>query len=182
MPRLQTQYLEEVSPAIKEEFKIGNPMQLPKVTKISLNMGLGDHINDSKLVNQCVEELCAITGQHAVKTTARKSESGFKIRAGMVIGAKVTLRSQRMWEFLDRFINVVAPRISDFRGLSRKGFDQKGNYSFGVNEQSIFPEINLDKLLVTQGMNINIVFENSNREMSERALELLRFPFERKKV
>jgi len=181
MPRLAVKYKESILPELKQEFGVKNPMQLPRVSKICVSMGMGSYNNDVKKIDRCAEELTQIVGQKAVKTLAKVSESGFKIRKGMSVGVRVTLRGKRMWEFLDRFISIAAPRIADFRGFSRKGFDQAGNYSFGVSEQSIFPEVNLDKMEITQGMNINVVFEGSNSAMSESALEKLGFPFTRKK-
>jgi len=180
MSRLAEKYKESVLPAVKEEFSVSNPMLLPKVTKICVSMGMGAYNSDVKKIDRCAEELTQIVGQKAVKTIAKVSEAGFKIRQGMPVGVRVTLRGKRMWEFFDRFITVAAPRIADFRGFSRKGFDQAGNYSFGIGEQNIFPEVNLDKMEITQGMNINVVFEGSNSAMSESALEKLGFPFTRK--
>lgn len=180
MARLQDKFKQEILPSIQKEFDIKNPMQLPKVDKICVSMGMGDYHSDAKKIEQCAQELSVIAGQKAVITKAKISEAGFKIRQGMPVGVRVTIRGKRMWEFLDRFLSVAAPRIADFRGFSRKGFDGKGNYSFGVKEQSIFPEINLDKMEVTQGMNFNVVFENSEAKVSERVLEHLGFPFTRK--
>jgi large subunit ribosomal protein L5 len=181
MARLQEKFHEAIIPSVKESFEIANPMQLPKVTKICLSMGMGQYHSDVKKIEQCAKELSVISGQKAVITRAKISEAGFKIRQGMPVGVRVTLRGKRMWEFFDRFLSVAAPRIADFRGFSRKGFDQKGNYSFGISEQSIFPEVNLDKMEVIQGMNINVVFENSRSDVSEHVLEGLGFPFQRKK-
>jgi large subunit ribosomal protein L5 len=181
MARLQEKYNSHILPTVKSEFEVKNPMQLPKVTKICLSMGMGDYHSDVKKIEQCAKELSVISGQKAVITRAKISEAGFKIRQGMPVGVRVTLRGKRMWEFFDRFLSVAAPRIADFRGFSRKGFDQKGNYSFGITEQSVFPEVNLDKMEVTQGMNFNVVFENSSAAVSERVLEELGFPFTRKK-
>jgi large subunit ribosomal protein L5 len=181
MARLQEKYKNEILPTVKTQFGISNPMQLPRVTKICLSMGMGDYHSDVKKIEQCAKELSVIAGQKAVITRAKISEAGFKIRQGMPVGVRVTLRGKRMWEFMDRFLSVAAPRIADFRGFSRKGFDQKGNYSFGITEQSIFPEVNLDKMEITQGMNINVVFENSRSDVSESVLEKLGFPFTRKK-
>lgn len=181
MARLQEKYNSQILPTVKSEFEVKNPMQLPKVTKICLSMGMGDYHSDVKKIEQCAKELSVISGQKAVITRAKISEAGFKIRQGMPVGVRVTLRGKRMWEFFDRFLSVAAPRIADFRGFSRKGFDQKGNYSFGITEQSVFPEVNLDKMEVTQGMNFNVVFENSSAAVSERVLEELGFPFTRKK-
>ena len=180
MARLREKFKAEIVPVIKDEFTVKNPMQLPKMMKICISMGMGQYHSDVKKIDRCAEELSTITGQKAVKTIAKKSEATFKIRQGQAIGVRVTLRGDKMWEFFDRFVSVAAPRIADFRGFSRKGFDGKGNYSFGVSEQSIFPEINLDKLEVTQGMNINVVFENSSMQVSESILEKLGFPFQRK--
>jgi large subunit ribosomal protein L5 len=181
MARLQEKYKAEILPTVKGEFDVKNPMQLPKVTKICISMGMGNYYNDVKKIEQCAKELSVIAGQKAVVTRAKISEAGFKIRQGMPVGVRVTLRGKRMWEFFDRFLSVAAPRIADFRGFSRKGFDQKGNYSFGITEQSVFPEVNLDKMEVIQGMNFNVVFENSSAAVSERVLEELGFPFTRKK-
>lgn len=180
MARLQEKYKSEILSTVGNEFEIKNPMQLPRVTKICLSMGMGDYHSDVKKIEQCAKELSVIAGQKAVITRAKISEAGFKIRQGMPVGVRVTLRGKRMWEFFDRFLSVAAPRIADFRGFSRKGFDQKGNYSFGISEQSIFPEVNLDKMEIVQGMNINVVFENSTSAVSERVLEELGFPFQRK--
>jgi len=180
MARLAETFKTEILPEVKETFSIQNPMQLPKVAKVCVSMGMGEYYNDSKKIEQCSKELTAIVGQKAVITKAKISEAGFKIRKGMPVGVRVTLRGKRMWEYLDRFISVAAPRIRDFQGFSRKGFDSKGNYSFGVVEQSIFPEVNLDKMEITQGMNVNVVFENSSPEVSEKVLEKLGFPFTRK--
>lgn len=181
MARLQEKYNSQILPTVKSEFEVKNPMQLPRVTKICISMGMGDYHSDVKKIEQCAKELSVISGQKAVITRAKISEAGFKIRQGMPVGVRVTLRGKRMWEFFDRFLSVAAPRIADFRGFSRKGFDQKGNYSFGITEQSVFPEVNLDKMEVTQGMNFNVVFENSSAAVSERVLEELGFPFTRKK-
>jgi large subunit ribosomal protein L5 len=179
--RLQETYKAKILPAVKEQFEVKNPMQLPRVAKICVSMGMGEYHSDVKKIEQCAKELSVIVGQKAVITRAKISEAGFKIRQGMPIGVRVTLRGQRMWEFMDRFLSVAAPRIADFRGFSRTGFDKAGNYSFGVKEQSLFPEVNLDKMEITQGMNINVVFENSTPEVSESVLEQLGFPFTRKK-
>lgn len=181
MARLQEKFKNDILPAVKTQFDVKNVMQLPRVAKICISMGMGEYHSDAKKIEQCAQELSVISGQKAVITRAKISEAGFKIRQGMPIGVRVTLRGQRMWEFFDRFLSVAAPRIADFRGFSRNGFDQAGNYSFGVTEQSLFPEVNLDKMEVTQGMNINVVFENSTPEVSESVLEQLGFPFTRKK-
>lgn len=181
MARLKDKFKTEILSAVKEEFGIKNAMQLPRVVKVCVSMGMGKYHSDAKKIDHCATEMTALVGQKAVRTHAKVSEAGFKIRQGMPVGVRVTLRGNRMWEFLDRFISVAAPRIADFRGFSRKGFDQKGNYSFGVQEQSIFPEVNLDKLEVIQGMNFNVVFENSSKEVSEKVLENLGFPFQRNK-
>lgn len=181
MARLYEKYKSEILGAVQSEFGIKNVMQLPKISKVCLSMGMGAYHSDVKKIDQCAEELTVIAGQRAVKTRAKISEAGFKIRKGMPVGTRVTLRGKRMWEFLDRFINIAAPRIRDFRGFSRTGFDQKGNYSFGIDEQSVFPEVNLDKMEVTQGINFNVVFENSSPEVSAKVLEQMGFPFTRRK-
>lgn len=180
MARLEEQFKREILPVVRKEFNVENSMQLPRLAKICLNMGVGKYHQDSKIVKQCAEELTLIAGQRAVKTLSRKSEAGFKVREGAEVGIRVTLRRARMWEFLDRFVNIASPRISDFNGFSRKGFDQRGNYNFGISEQTVFPEVDLDKSEAVQGMNITIVFENSSPDVSIKVLEMMGFPFERK--
>ena len=144
IPRLKTKYREEIAPKLMEEFQYKSVMEVPRVIKVSINQGLGDATGDKKLVDNAINEITTITGQKAVPTYARKSISNFKLREGMPIGARVTLRSDQMYEFLDRFISVALPRVRDFRGISDKSFDGRGNYSIGITEQIIFPEIDLD--------------------------------------
>ncbi|HHW10560.1 MAG TPA: 50S ribosomal protein L5 [Firmicutes bacterium] len=171
MPRLKEKHLKEVAPALIQRFNYKNPMQAPRVEKIVVNMGVGDAVADSKALDAAMADLAAITGQKPAVTRAKKSVSAFRIRTGMAIGAKVTLRGDRMWEFLDKLINVVLPRIRDFQGLSPKGCDGRGNYSLGLREQLIFPEINYDKVDKIRGMNITIV---TTAKTDEEAIELLR--------
>jgi large subunit ribosomal protein L5 len=156
-PRLRTKYYDEIVPALTKQFDYSNRMQVPKITKISVNQGLGKAIVDKKLIDTGLEELTMITGQKAVATRSKKDISNFKVRKGMPIGARVTLRGDKMYEFLDRLVAVAIPRIRDFRGINDKGFDGRGNYTFGVPEQIIFPEIDIDKVNNINGMDITIV-------------------------
>ncbi len=171
MSRLQEQYKSEISPKLFEKLKYKNVHQVPKITKIVLNLGLGEAKDDAKIIDKAQEELTLITGQKAVKTKAKKAIAGFKIRAGMPLGVSVTLRNKIMYEFLDRLINIAIPRIRDFRGLETSSFDGNGNYSFGVKEQIIFPEINYDKIDKIRGLNITICTTAKN---NKDGLELLR--------
>ncbi len=157
IPRLRQKYQEEVIPALQSQFNYKNTMQVPRIKKISLNQGLGDAITDKKLVDVGVNEMTQIAGQKAVSTRSRKDISNFKLRRGMPIGVRVTLRGNRMFEFLDRLISVSLPRVRDFRGINEKGFDGRGNYTLGIAEQIIFPEINIDKVLKINGMDITFV-------------------------
>ena len=177
VPRLQTKYKEEIVPKLISEFKYSNPMQVPKITKISVNMGLGEAVQNSKLIDQGVEELMMITGQKPVITRARKSIANFKLREGQAIGVSVTLRRNRMYEFLDRLITLAIPRIRDFRGLSPRSFDGNGNYTFGVTEQLIFPEVDYDKVDRTRGMDITIVTSASDDASGQALLTAFGFPF-----
>jgi len=170
-PRLKEQYLKEIVPLLKDKFQYKSVMQAPRLLKITINKGIGVAVTDKKLVDVGVEELTAITGQRAVPTKARKSVSNFKLREGMPIGAKVTLRGDRMYEFLDRLMNIALPRVRDFRGVSDKGFDGRGNYTLGVTEQIIFPEISIDKVTRISGMNITFV---TSAETDEECFELLK--------
>ena len=154
--RLKDQYAKQVAPALRKEFGIDNPMAVPRVEKIVLNMGLGEAVANPKMLDGAAEELTAIAGQKANVTKAKKSIATFKLRTGMPIGARVTLRGDRMWEFLDRLINIALPRVRDFRGVSTKSFDGRGNYTLGVKDQLIFPEIDYAKVEKTKGMNISI--------------------------
>ena len=156
-PRLKKKYLEEVVPALQKQFGYKSIMQVPKLTKIAVNQGVGAAIVDKKLIDTGVEEMTQITGQRAVQTKSKKDISNFKLRKGMPIGVRVTLRKDRMYEFLDRLISVAVPRVRDFRGINEKGFDGRGNYTFGVSEQIIFPEIDIDKISKISGMDITFV-------------------------
>jgi large subunit ribosomal protein L5 len=176
-PRLREKYLNEIVPAMMKQFNYSSVMEVPKIVKISLNQGVGAAITDKKLLDSSIEELSAIAGQKAVKTVSRKDISNFKLRRGMAIGARVTLRRDRMYEFLDRLISVSIPRIRDFRGINDKGFDGRGNYSFGVSEQLIFPEINIDKINKIQGMNITIVTTAKTDEEAFALLKEFGLPF-----
>ena len=176
-PRLKTRYREEILPALKSEFDIQNVMQVPGLTKIVVNMGVGEAARDSKLIEGAVRDLTAITGQKPLVTRARKSIAQFKLREGMPIGAHTTLRGDMMWEFLDRLIAIALPRIRDFRGLSPKQFDGNGNYTFGLNEQSMFHEINQDKIDRVRGMDITVVTTATNDDEGRALLKQLGFPF-----
>jgi large subunit ribosomal protein L5 len=176
-PRLKTRYREEILPALKSEFDIPNVMQVPGLVKIVVNMGVGEAARDSKLIEGAVKDLTAITGQKPMVTKARKSIAQFKLREGMPIGAHVTLRGDRMWEFLDRLLSLALPRIRDFRGLSPKQFDGRGNYTFGLTEQVMFHEIDQDKLDRSRGMDITVVTTAKNDEEGRELLRQLGFPF-----
>lgn len=176
-PRLKTKYLEETVPALKEKFQYENVMQIPKLDKIILNMGLGAEKDNPKGIESAVEELTLIAGQKAVITKARKSVANFKVREGMNIGAKVTLRGDRMYYFADKLMNIVLPRVRDFRGVSDKSFDGRGNYAMGVKEQLIFPEINYDDVDRVRGMNIVFVTTARTDEEAKALLALLGMPF-----
>lgn len=156
-PRLKDKYQKDIVPALMKQFSYSSVMEVPKIVKISINQGVGSAIADKKLLDVAVDEMTAIAGQKAVKTMSRKDISNFKLRKGMAIGTRVTLRRERMYEFLDRLVSVSLPRVRDFRGINDKGFDGRGNYSFGITEQLIFPEIVIDKVSKIQGMNITIV-------------------------
>ena len=177
MARLLTTYKEEVSQRLKEDLKLGNVMQVPRLSKVVLNMGLGDAIKDSQLIDIAMKDLEIIAGQKPIVTKARKSIASFKIRAGVPIGAKATLRGARMWEFTDRLLSVALPRIRDFRGLNPRSFDGGGNYSMGVTEQLIFPEIQYDKVSRQLGMDITFVTTAKNDEHALALLKSLGFPF-----
>jgi large subunit ribosomal protein L5 len=176
-PRLKERYWREILPALQEELGMANPMQVPRLEKIMLNMGVGDAIRDAKLLDAAVADLTIITGQRPAITRARKSIAAFKLRTGMAIGAKVTLRGSRMWEFLDRLLATALPRIRDFRGLDPDAFDGGGNYSIGVTEQLIFPEIDYDKVVKVRGMDITIVTTARDDDEARALLRLLGFPF-----
>ena len=176
-PRLKTRYREEILPALKSEFEIQNVMQVPGLTKIVVNMGVGEAARDSKLIEGAIRDLTAITGQKPAVTKARKSIAQFKLREGMPIGCHVTLRGDRMWEFLDRLLSIALPRIRDFRGLSPKQFDGKGNYTFGLTEQVMFHEIDQDKVDRQRGMDITVVTTATDDDQGRALLKQLGFPF-----
>jgi large subunit ribosomal protein L5 len=176
-PRLKEKYLKEIVPALKEKFQYKSVMQVPKIEKISINKGIGAAVADKKLIDIGVEELTTITGQKAVATRSKKDISNFKLRSDQAIGAKVTLRGDRMYEFLDRLMNVALPRVRDFKGVSDKGFDGRGNYTLGVKEQIIFPEISIEKVSKINGMDITFVTSASSDEESYELLKALGMPF-----
>ena len=177
MARLKEHYRDTVVSQLKERFGYKSVMEVPRITKITLNMGLGEAVADKKVVDHAVGDMEKIAGQKAVVTLARKSVAGFKIRDGWPIGCKVTLRSERMYEFLDRLINIAIPRIRDFRGLNGKSFDGRGNYSMGVKEQIIFPEIDYDKIDALRGMDITITTDAKTDAEARALLEAFNFPF-----
>ena len=176
-PRLKVRYAEEVGPQLKEELGLENVMQVPRLEKIVVNMGVGEAVQDKKAIDAAMDELSLITGQKPRLNRSRKSIAGFKVREGMPVGASVTLRGARMWEFFDRLLAVAIPRIRDFRGLNSKSFDGRGNYSFGVTEQLIFPEIDFDQVSSTRGMDITICTTANNDEHAKALLDAFGFPF-----
>jgi len=177
MARLKEKYRSEIAPAIAKEFEIKNPMAIPKVEKIIVNMGLGEASSNAKILDVATEELKVVTGQKPVVTKAKKSIAAFKLRQGMSIGTMVTLRGDRMYEFLDRLISVALPRVRDFRGISGKAFDGRGNYTLGIREQLIFPEIDFNKVDKTRGMNISIVTTAKTDEQARSLLKAMGMPF-----
>ena len=176
-PRMQEMYESDVLPGLKKHFSYGNTMQVPRFEKIVVNMGIGEATQNGKLIEGAAQELSRITGQRPSIRRARKAIANFKLREGVPIGVAVTLRGARMWEFLDRFVSVAVPRIRDFRGFSQKAFDGRGNYSVGVTEQIIFPEIDYDKIDKIKGLNINIVTTAKTDEEGKALLRLLGMPF-----
>jgi large subunit ribosomal protein L5 len=176
-PRLRSKYEGEVIPSLQKRFEYKSSMQVPRITKICLNQGVGKATSDKKMIDAAVDELTLITGQKAVPTAATKDISNFKLRKGVAVGAKVTLRGDRMYEFLDRLISVALPRTRDFRGVKSSGFDGRGNFTFGVKEQIIFPEIDLDKIKTINGMDITLVTTAKNNEEAKALLEAFGFPF-----
>lgn len=178
-PRLREKYAATIVPNLKNEFGYKSVMQVPRLVKICLNQGIGNAVADKKLIDAGVEEMTAITGQRAVATKSKKDISNFKVRKGMPIGVRVTLRGERMYEFLDRLISVAIPRIRDFRGISDKGFDGKGNFSFGITEQIIFPEINIDKINKISGMDITFVTTATNDKEAYALLREFGMPFQK---
>ena len=176
-PRLKEKYLNEVAPALKEQLGLENVMEIPRLEKIVVNMGVGAAVSESKQLDAAMEDLRIITGQQPMITRAKKSIAGFKIRQGMPIGCKVTLRGDRMWEFFDRLLATAIPRIRDFRGLSARSFDGRGNYSMGITEQLIFPEIEYDKVDRTRGMDVTFVTTAKTDEGAKALLDAFGFPF-----
>lgn len=179
MNRLQQKYVETVKPSLMKEFEYTSPMQAPKLVKVIINMGVGDSIVNSKLLDEAVEEMTQIAGQKPVITKAKKSIANFKLREGMPIGCKVTLRGERMYEFLDKLFNISLPRVRDFHGVSTTAFDGRGNYTLGVKEQLIFPEINFDKVAKVRGMDVVIVTTAQSNKEAYALLKELGMPFEK---
>ena len=177
MARLKDRYSEEIAPALKDRFGIENPMRVPRLEKIVVNMGVGEAVQNSRALDGAMEDLARITGQKAQLRRARKSIAGFKIREGMPVGARVTLRGERMWEFLDRLISVALPRVRDFRGVSPSSFDGHGNYALGLREQLIFPEISYDAIDATRGLDVAVVTTTESDEEARELLRLLGMPF-----
>ncbi len=177
MARLQQHYRENVAPELMKKFGYKSPMEVPRITKITLNMGVSEAVADKKVMDNAVADLTKIAGQKPVVTKAKKAIAGFKIREGQAIGAMVTLRGTRMYEFLDRFVTVALPRVRDFRGISGRSFDGRGNYNVGVKEQIIFPEIEYDKVDALRGLNISITTTAKNDEEAKALLAAFRFPF-----
>jgi len=180
VPRLLEKYRKEIVPAMMSEFQYKNVMQVPRLQKVVVNMGVKEGASDIKILEQVAQELALITGQKGQVTRAKKSISAFKLREGAPVGVRVTLRRYRMYEFLDRLFNVAMPRIRDFRGYATRGFDQRGNFTVGLQEQIIFPEVEFDKIKKTQGMDISFVTSANNQDEGKRLLELLGFPFRKK--
>ena len=178
VPRLKARYREELVPRLMSELGLTNPMQVPRLEKVTINMGVGDSLKDGRMLEAAADDLTIIAGQRPVITKARKSIAGFKLREGMSIGAKVTLRGDRMWEFIDRLVSTAIPRIRDFRGLNPAAFDGHGNYTLGLTEQLIFPEIDYDKVVKVRGMDITVVTSARNDEEGRALLVALGFPFE----
>lgn len=181
-PRLKQLYIDEVAAQIQQDLGLGNVMEIPRLDKIVVNMGVGDAAQDAKLIDAAVEDLRVITGQQPRVNRARKSVANFKIREGMPIGVSATMRGDRMWEFLDRLVTLAIPRIRDFRGLSPRGFDGRGNYSFGVTEQLIFPEIDYDNVIKVRGMDVTIVTTSRDDEQGRALLGAFGFPFRQQEV
>jgi large subunit ribosomal protein L5 len=179
MTRLENMYSEKVSPALKKEFGYTSSMQIPRIRSVSLNIGLGEASQNSKLIEEAVVELTSIAGQKAVITRARKSIAAFKLREGLPVGCRVTLRHGRMWDFLDKLINYALPRVRDFRGIPDRGFDGRGNFTLGIREHTIFPEINVDRVERVKGMNVTIVTSARSDKEGKVLLDLLGMPFKK---
>ena len=176
-PRLKTVYAEQLAPRLKDDLGLANVMQVPRLEKIVVNMGVGEAVQDKKAIDSAMDELTLITGQKPKMNRSRKSIANFKVREGMPVGASVTLRGTRMWEFFDRLLGIAIPRIRDFRGLNPRSFDGRGNYSFGVTEQLIFPEVDFDQVSTTRGMDITICTSATNDEHAKALLDAFGFPF-----
>ncbi len=176
-PRLKTLYAEQLAPRLKDDLGLANVMQIPRLEKIVVNMGVGEAVQDKKSIDSAMDELTLITGQKPRLNRSRKSIANFKVREGMPVGASVTLRGARMWEFFDRLLGIAIPRIRDFRGLNPRSFDGRGNYSFGVTEQLIFPEVDFDQVSATRGMDITICTSATNDEHAKALLDAFGFPF-----
>jgi large subunit ribosomal protein L5 len=177
MARLKDRYREEVAPALKDRFEIQNPMRIPGLEKIVVNMGVGEAVQNNRALDGAMEDLARITGQKAQVRRARKSIAGFKIRDGMPVGARVTLRGERMWEFLDRLVSIALPRVRDFRGISPRSFDGRGNFALGLREQTIFPEISYDSIDATRGLDVAVVTTAETDEEARELLQMLGMPF-----
>ncbi len=177
MARLKDRYREEVAPALQDRFEIQNPMRIPGLEKIVVNMGVGEAVQNSRALDGALEDLARITGQKAQVRRARKSIAGFKIRDGMPVGARVTLRGERMWEFLDRLVTIALPRVRDFRGISPRSFDGRGNFALGLREQTIFPEISYDSIDATRGLDVAVVTTAETDEEARELLRMLGMPF-----
>ncbi len=177
MARLKDKYLSDIRPALVKEFDIKNPMQIPMLEKISISVGAGEEAKDSKILQNIQDTISLIAGQKAVVTKAKKSIAGFKLREDYPIGVKVTLRGENMYTFLDKLVTITLPRVRDFRGVSRNGFDGRGNYSFGLDEQLVFPEVRFDDIIKTHGMNITVVTSSEDDKESLKLLELMGMPF-----
>ena len=179
MTRMQTLYAEKVVPELQKEFGYSSPMELPQITKVSLNVGLGEASTNNKLIEDAVKELTMIAGQKAVVTKAKKSIAAFKLREGMSVGCRVTLRHDMMWDFLDKLVNFALPRVRDFRGVPDRGFDGRGNFPLGIKDHSIFPEINIDRVERPKGMNITVCTTAKTDKEGKKLLELLGMPFKK---
>ena len=179
MPRLKARYREQIAPALKEQLGIDNAMQVPRLDKIVVNMGIGEGASDNKAIDGAMADIATITGQKGQIRRARKSIAGFKLRDGMVVGVKATVRGDRMWEFFDRLLAIAFPRIRDFRGMNPRSFDGNGNYTFGFTEQLVFPEIDYDSIDAVRGMDVTIVTTTDNDEHAKALLEAFGFPFAR---
>jgi len=177
MARLRDKYINDIKSTLVSEFDIKNPMQIPVLEKISISVGAGEEAKDSKILQNVQDTISLIAGQHAVVTKAKKSIAGFKLREDFPVGVKVTLRGENMYAFLDKLVSVTLPRVKDFRGLSRNGFDGRGNYSFGLDEQLVFPEVQFDNIIKTHGMNISFVTSTDDDKQSLKLLELMGMPF-----